>query len=219
MATIDTAIKFTLPGDQVAAGLAALGLHAADADTAKVYFLDRLDPGGDPWLFGNGVILRVRREPDDAGEVTATLCPVEQARLTGRWRPGTGHEGADYVVAYERPGLSASVIVRHETGVEALLDGPRKQVFSAAQQDFLRRCGPSLEQPMRDLSFAGPVAVRRWPTGELSVEQWTWGAGNTVLELSRPHAAGDLSAELERLGLKPDDSPTTTTETVLRDLL
>ena len=231
MSRIGVEIKFTLPGDQVAAGLAAFGLRDEDAERVLVYFLDRLDPAGDPWLFGQHVVLRVRREPDDSGDVTAKLRPAEPGRLIGRWRPGTDHDRdhAEYPVEYDWAGderLAASVKVKHRTGVAALLDGPRKQVFSAEQQDFLRRCGPSLEQPMRDLTAAGPVAARRWSVDDLRAEQWTWGAGRTFLELSlrctRDKAAGRrarLAAELERLGLKPDDTATTKTEAVLRDLL
>ncbi|HEV7647268.1 MAG TPA: hypothetical protein VGP26_03825 [Actinophytocola sp.] len=229
MASIGAEIKFTLPGDQVAAGLAAFGLRDERADGVLVYFLDRLDAAGDPWLFGHHVVLRVRREPDDSGDVTAKLRPVEPGRLTGRWRPGIGHDRADYAVEYDWAAekcLAASATVRHGTGVAALLDGPRKQVFSPEQQDFLRRCGPALEQPMRDLAAAGPVAARRWSVEDLKAEQWTWGTGHTVLELSLRCADGDaadrrarLAADLERLGLKPDDTATTKTEAVLRDLL
>lgn len=227
MASIAAEIKFTLPGDQVAAGLVAFGLRDEDADGVVVHFLDRLDPDGDPWLFGHHVILRVRRAPDDSGDVTARLHPVEPARLTGRWRPGLDQAG--YTVAYDwavEKQLSADVTVQHDAGVTALLDGPRKKVFSPEQQDFLRRCGPELEQPMRDLAVTGPIAARRWSVEGLTAEQWTWGAGDALLELS-VHCAVDeaadrharLAADLERFGLKPDDAATTKTEAVLRDLL
>jgi hypothetical protein len=230
MARIGVEIKFTLPGDQVAAGLTAFDLREDDAESVLVYFLDRLDAAGDPWLFGHHVVLRVRREPDDSGDVTAKLRPVELDRLSGRWRPGTDHDRAEYTVEYDWAGekrLSASVKVKHRDGVADLLDGPRKQVFSAEQQDFLRRCGPELEQPMRDLAVAGPIAARRWSLDDdLKAEQWTWGAGHTFLELSVRCSDDDaadrrarLAADLERLGLKPDEGATTKTEAVLRDLL
>jgi len=229
MARIGVEIKFTLPGDQVAAGLTAFGLRDEDAENLLVYFLDRLDEAGDPWLFGQHVVLRVRREPDDSGDVTAKLRPVEADRLTGRWRPGTEHERVDYTVEFDWAGekrLSASAKVKHRDGVADLLDGPRKKVLSAEQQDFLRRCGPSLDQPMRDLEVAGPIAARRWSVDDLKFEQWTWGAGRTFLELSlrcdEDEAAdqrAQLTDRLERLGLKPDDGATTKTQAVLRELL
>jgi hypothetical protein len=229
MARIETEIKFTLPGDQVAAGLTAFGLREEDGESVLVYFLDRLDPAGDPWLFGHHVVLRVRREPDDSGDVTVKLRPVEPHRLTGQWRPGIDHDPADYTVEYDwasEKRLAASVKVKHDTGVAALLAGPRKKIFSPDQQDFLRRCGPQLEQPMRELAVAGPIAARRWSLKKLKAEQWIWGAGRTFLELSArcpDDEAADrrarLAADLERFGLKPDDGATTKTEAVLRDLL
>lgn len=235
MVRIGTEVKFTLPGDQVVAGLAAFGLSGADAREREVYFLDRLDDAGDPWLFGHHVILRVRCERGGSGDVTVKLRPAEKARLTGRWRPGTEHR-ADYRVEIDwarAKVLAASVEVKVDEDVAELLDGPRKRAFTAEQQDFLRRCGPTLRQPMRDLRRAGPIAARRWsdlsagPVDDLRAEQWTWGAGRTFLELSLRCDNDDdaakrralLAAEIEGHGLELDDAATTKTEAVLRDLL
>ena len=129
--------------------------------------------------------------------------------------------------------LSASVKAEYDSGVHDLLHGPRKQALTHEQQDFLRKCGPKLEQPMRGLRTPGPVAARRWkdrtagPVEELRAEQWTWGEGRSFLELSlrcvtdeeaRARRAS-LAAEIERHGLKLDDAAVTKTEAVLRDLL
>jgi hypothetical protein len=235
MAKIGTELKFTLPGDQVAAGLAAFGLRDRDAEEFDVYFFDRLDEHGDPWLLGRHVILRVRHAADDSGDVTVKLRPAREETLTGRWRPGTDHR-AEYTVEHDWAReivLAASVKAERDSGVGDLLAGHKKHAFTHEQQDFLRRCGPELEQPMRDLRNAGPIAARKWkdvdggPVDGLRAEQWTWGDGRTFLELSVRCDTGDeatrvralLAAELERHGLKTDDAGTTKTEAVLRDLL
>jgi hypothetical protein len=236
MARIGTEVKFTLPADQIEAGLTAFGLTGGDAGERTIYFVDRLDDAGDPWLFGNGVILRLRRDDADGSvDVTVKLRPAREERLTGRWRPGTRHD-ADYRVgvgwARERV-LSASVEAKREEGLRELLDGRKRDAFTPEQQDFLRRCGPRLEQPMRDLCNAGPIRARRWhditagPLRGLRAEQWTWGDGRTFLELSLRCADDDesagrralLAAEIDGHGLKPDESTMTKTEAVLRGLL
>lgn len=235
MTKIGTEIKFTLPGDQVAAALAAFGLREEEPEEFDVYFFDRLDSSGDPWLFGQHVILRVRHAGDDSGDVTAKLRPAREEALTGRWRPGTDHRG-DYTVEHDWARdnvLAASVKVKYDTGVGDLLAGNKKHAFTHEQQDFLRRCGPELEAPMRDLRNAGPISARKWknlsagPVDDLAAERWTWGAGRSFLELSLRCDTGDeatkqralLAAEIERHGLTVDDAGTTKTQAVLRDLL
>jgi hypothetical protein len=235
MTRFGTEVKFTLPADQVVAGRAAFGLTDEDADELKIYFLERLDDWADPWLFGQHVILRVRRAADDSGDVTVKLRPARVERLTGRWRPGTEHR-ADYTVEHDwarENVLSASVKAEYDAGVGDLLDGPPKKALTHEQQDFLRKCGPRLEQPMRGLRKPGPVAARRWknltagPVGELRAEQWTWGADRSFLELSLRCATdeeatarrAELAAEIEAHGLKLDDAAVTKTEAVLRELL
>src|ERR1044072_5531376 len=98
MARIGVEIKFTLPGDQAAAGLTAFGLRAEAAAPRLFSCLARPDEAGAPWLFGQHVVLRVRREPDDSGDVTAKLRPVEADRLTGRRGPGPEHGRVDHTV-------------------------------------------------------------------------------------------------------------------------
>ena len=235
MAIIGTEIKFTLPADQVPAGLAAFGLRESDADVRAIYFVDRANHAGDPWLFRHHVILRARRDPDGSGDVTVKLRPAVADRLTGRWRPGIEHR-ADYRVELDwarEKVLAASVEEKIDSNIEALLAGPRKRTFSHEQQDFLRRCGPELDTPMRDLRNLGPVAALRWKDIEagrvtgLRAERWTWHGDRTFLELSLRCAGEDeateqralLVAELQKLGLELDDSAITKTEAVLRDLL
>jgi hypothetical protein len=235
MTRFGTEVKFTLPADQVAAGRAAFGLTDDDADELKIHFLDRLDDFGDPWLLGQRVVLRIRCAPDDSGDVTVKLRPARLERLTGRWRPGTEHR-ADYTVEFDwarEQVLAASVKAEYDSGIADLLDGPPKKALTHEQQDFLRKCGPGLEQPMRGLRKPGPIAARRWknrtagPVDELRAEQWTWGAGRSFLELSLRCETDEeatrrralLAAEIERHGLKLDDAAVTKTEAVLRDLL
>jgi hypothetical protein len=235
MAKIGTELKFTLPDDQVAAGLAAFGLREEDAEEFEVHFLDRLDEHGDPWLLARHVILRVRRAADDSGDVTVKLRPAREETLTGRWRPGTDHR-AEYTVEHDwarEVVIAASVKADHDSGVGELLDGRPKHALTHEQQDFLRRCGPELDQPMRDLRDTGAIAAHKWkhvdggPVDDLRAEQWTWGNGRTFLELSvrcdTDEAATELrallAAEIERHDLKIDDAGMTKTEAVLRDLL
>jgi len=234
MTKFGTEVKFTLPADQVAAGRAAFGLTDDDADDLKIYFFERLDDWGDPWLFNQHVILRVRHVADDSGDVTVKLRPARLERLTGRWRPGTEHR-ADYTVEHDwarESVLSASVKAKYDSGVGDLLDGSPKKALTHEQQDFLRKCGPGLEQPMRGLRKPGPIAASRWknltvgPVEKLSAEQWTWGAGRSFLELSLRCETDEeakarrtlLAAEIESHGLKLD-AAVTKTEAVLRDLL
>lgn len=235
MARIGTKVTFALPADQVDAGLAAFGLAGRDAEKQTIYFFDRLDEAGDPWLFGNGVILRVRRaEADGSVDVTATLRPVREERLTGRWRPGTNADGYRAVVVWGRAKvLAASVGARRDEGLDELLVGRKRDALTPAQQDFLRRCGPALEQPMRDLRNVGPVRASRWrhvasaQVSDLRAQRWVWGDGRTSLQLSL-RCVDDaeaarwrtvLAAELDGHGLKVDESTTTMTEAALRDLL
>lgn len=237
MTRIGTEVKFTLPADQVDAGRDAFGLEEDDAEERVIWFFDRLDDDGDPWLLAHHVILRLRadaRDEDDV-DVTVKLRPAREERLTGRWRPGTEHRG-DYRVEIDwarEKVLAASVEADRDESAGELLDGPRKEVFTAEQQDFLRRCGPELEQPLRHLRAAGPIAALRWkdlavgPVGDVRAEQWTWAEGRTFLELSVRCADDDeaakqrelLAAELDRHGLRIDDAGMTKTEAVLRDLL
>lgn len=235
MTRIGTEVKFTLTGDQVSAGLTAFGLSAPDGELREVFFIDRPDEAGDPWLFGNDVILRVRCVPDGSGDVTVKLRPAVRDRLTGRWRPGTEHRD-EYKVEIDWAAakvLAASVTVDVEENIADRLGEPRKRALSDEQQDFLRRCGPELDQPMRDLRTAGPIDSLRWkdlaagPVDDLRAEQWTWGDGQTFLEFSlrcddEEEAAKQrvlLMAELDHRGLRPDVSSTSKTESVLRDLL
>ncbi len=232
---IGTEVTFTLPADQVAAGLTAFGLRDGDAERRRIHFLDAPDPDGTPRLLGRHVIIRVRRRADDSGDVTVTLRPAVRDRLTGRWRPGTGHE-ADYRVRIDwaaEKTLAASVEATVGSGVAELLDGPPKRLLTAEQQHFLRRCGPELDMPLRGVGPRGPVHALQWrdlTAGELTglrAERWTWAGDRTCLALSlrcADHAEAArrrslLAAEIERHGLKPDDAATTRTETVIRDLL
>lgn len=242
MTKFGTEVKFTLPADQVLAGLAAFDLTDRKADKLAIHFFDRLDETGEPWLFGKHVILRVRRdvddsdEPLDSGDVTAKLRPAKEARLTGKWRPGTEH-GDEYTVEKDWANkivLAASLRVKHASGIPGLLEGRPKEALSQEQQDFLRKCGPELEHPMRDLRVTGPIAGRKWkdltagPVTDLRAEKWTWGeGGRSFLEFSLRCDNDDeaakqrelLRAEIEHRGLRLDDSATTKTQTVLRDLL
>jgi hypothetical protein len=239
MTRIGTEIKFTLPADQVSAGLTAFGLTDREPERRDVHFVDALDDAGDLRLFGRHVILRIRRDRDDpsrdAGDVTAKLRPAVEDRLTGRWRPGTEHDD-DYTVEIDwaqHQVLAASVTVKHDSGIDGFLADPGKRMLNAAQQDFLRKCGPELDKPFRDVRATGPVAALKWKKVTapglpgLRAEQWTWGAGNTFLELSlRCESVDEAAAQRELLaaalgshGLKIDDQATSKTEIVLRDLL
>ena len=234
MAGIGTRVKFTLAADQVPAGLAAFGLADRVARRHDVYFVDTLDEAGDPRLYGLDVVVRVRRRGDDSGDVTVLLRPADRNRLIGRWRPGTEHRAA-FRVEHDwahRKVLAASVEAAFDSGVGQLLNGPRKGLLTAEQQHFVRNCAGTLDQPFRDVRNVGPVVSLTWPDlpaapmPGLRAQRWSWG-DRAYLELSLRCATDDeatarralFAAELERHGLKPDDSVTTKTETVLRDLL
>lgn len=235
MGGFGTEIKFTLPADQVAAGLAVFGLADRIGERRDVYFIEALDPGGSLRFYDHGLVIRVRRRTDDSGDVTVKLRPADRDRLTGRWRPGTEHK-ADYRVEVDwakTKVLAASLTTDHGSGIARRLDGGRKKLLTDEQQHFLRNCGPELTKPFLHTLNAGPIIAHKWDDLALRgcegvrAEQWSWGAGRTFLELSlrcdadedaaAPRAA--LEAELERLGLKPDDAATTKTEAVLRDFL
>jgi hypothetical protein len=235
MGGFGTEIKFTLPADQVAAGLAVLDLADRTGERRDVYFIEALDPGGSLRFYDHGLVIRARRRTDDSGDVTVKLRPADRDRLTGRWRPGTDHK-ADYRVEVDwakTKVLAASLTADHDSGIARRLDGARKKLLTDEQQHFLRNCGPELTKPFLRTVNAGPIMSHKWDDLSLPgcegvrAEQWSWGAGRTFLELSLrcdadedaavPRAA--LAAELERLGLKPDDAATTKTEAVLRDFL
>jgi hypothetical protein len=238
MANIGTEIKFTLPADQVAAGLNAFGLADRVGERRDVYFVEALDPGGSLRFYDHDLVVRVRRRADDSGDVTVKLRPVDRDRLTGRWRPGTEHDKAEYKVEIdwarkEKQVLAASVTVKHDSGIARRLDGPRKKLLIDEQEHFLRNCGPDLNRPFLRAVNAGPIIAHKWDDVAVSgcegvrAEQWSWGAGKKFLELSlrcdpdedAAAARASLAFELEHLGLKPDDAATTKTEVVLRDFL
>jgi hypothetical protein len=235
MAGTGTEIKFTLPADQVAAGLAAFGLADRIGERRDVYFVEALDTGGSLRFHDHGLVIRVRRRAEDSGDVTVKLRPAVRGRLTGRWRPGTEHR-AEYRVEVDWAKtrvLAASVTAKHDADIARRLDGPRKKLLTEEQQHFLRNCGPELTKPFLHTVNAGPIIAHKWDDltvpgcAGVRAEQWQWGAGRAFLELSLRCAADEdaarpralLAAELERLGLKPDDAATTKTEAVLRDFL
>jgi hypothetical protein len=231
-------IKFTFSAGRAADAAKAFGLRVPEAVPMEIHFLDMLDAGKNPILLGLGVVLRVRGHHKGAGDCTAKLRPLEDARLTGRWRREANQDN-DFRVEYDwarQPVLSASLGAPVRTRrLAAVLAGARpvQQAFTERQRKFLRDCGPDLDVPFHGLRVAGPIAALRWdkvaPIGSniLRAEQWTWGDGNTFLEFSlrvddfadAEALRNQLAADFEDRALKPDPASMTKTEAVLRDLL
>jgi hypothetical protein len=225
-------IKVSLAGDQVAEALEKLGIDpATDPEERKVGFIEDVTPGSDLPLFRAGIVLRVRKVPDDPDNSTVKLRPGLDSRLSDEWFDAGPDKEPTLKIEEDWAGDKHLLAVSHDSDVpNGLIDDVATghedvgRLFNESQEQFLKDCA-SFEDDLNGLKLLPLIETSRWKDVavdgsplELCVERWTIGNDLDFLELStRPALAGEARAtqrELDRvvtrLDLKRDDAESKT---------
>jgi hypothetical protein len=182
-------IKCTLSGLSLEAAIKSFGLSRAPDKTREIWFFDSIDPGtGKPRLLEAGIILRLRRKKDGAGESTVKLRPAQAELLDGDFRPSRHHFGKRYSVEWDWA---------HDRVLAASMDN---DVDPAAADEMVRLVDPFAERLSPDQLRLLTEAAHHHQTRSLA------SAG-----LARsPPSAGTTSPTAHRLSSARNAGPTAT---------
>jgi hypothetical protein len=233
-------IKATVAGDDVRAALAAYHLSRSAAHSHEIYFCEQPAQLGLLPLLDAAVILRLRHDLTEPGDVTVKLRPCRPGQLGGQW--STFRRSADHELrikaewAHDRRVVAASLVhsLPGDHLRQALDSRPQQlgRLFSARQRRFLAECASRVD--LDHLYLLGPVKARTWRLAEsrydITAERWTVSTpGNPtrvdLLELSvtvepedAPLVQPAFLASVSRLGLDPYAFQETKTRHVLQHL-
>jgi len=208
-------------------------LSLDDGEARDIYFAEDTTPGlaSSHPLLAAGVVLRLRREADGAGDTTAKLRPCRRSQLMARWSADTKDDDDHWVYRIEgdltgsRRVLAASLVQDlSATELAAGLGDPARAF--GRQTSFLDDCA-AVRVNLAALTMLGPVRATKWSkikvgsVKKVNAERWRVGSLD-FLELSRRVDADEAAAALAELtlavlkaGLMLDTSSASKTEQVL----
>ena len=231
-------IKVTLAGAEIDDAVGRLKLQGGKA-WAVVFCEDVTSAAVATELLDIGVVLRVRRKSQTAGDSTIKLRPSRWSQLHPDYfrsrKDGDEELKIEADWAGPKRSLATSMTVKwSDARLSAAQAGdlPVPQLFSTHQLDFLDKCGQGRVN-LAAVSLLPPIAATRWDefkapdlSTEVRAERWRVDEGLDFLELSivstPDEAVSDqdaLDAFVTHLALPVDSNPLNKTQRVLAHLL